>query len=406
MPDRGGLRGALKGAGQRGVRGWTACPGPPARQSRMVAAAARWMRCASRASRRAPLSAMSPTRSSSAPLNARERHDPQGAAPLKRAWRANPHMRALPCRRVASPTAPAWRFGAERMRIDERFGFLRVAGEEARSRFGLGPGMRVLDVGCGSGALTRFLLPALQGRGEVVGVDLDEGLLALAREETRGGGVRVRFERGDALELPFEDRSFDAVASQFLLCVLPEPLRALREMMRVARPGATIASISCFCKSGGLPRFHGLDDWPDHARFEELDARFRDVYRTRVRNPGLGLPNGRDLAVWGSYAQAGLQALRIAGYLPAFAPASADWSDADAQEYLERRERVDLGLLDGLSEPALATLAAHGLGRAEVRELRALTAEHYKRLRARGLRGSMDAMVDPLVLITGRLPAA
>lgn len=130
------------------------------------------------------------------------------------------------------------------------------------------------------------------------------------------------------------------------------------------------------------------------------------MYRTRVRNPGLGLPNGRDLAVWGSYAQAGLQALRIAGYLPAFAPASADWSDADAQEYLERRERVDLGLLDGLSEPALATLAAHGLGRAEVRELRALTAEHYKRLRARGLRGSMDAMVDPLVLITGRLPAA
>lgn len=316
---------------------------------------------------------------------------------------------ARPRRRGLGDTGAAWSFSAESQTFDEAFGFPRVAGDDARRRFGAAPGDRVLDVGCGTGALLRFLLPALQGEGVAVGVDRDPDLLALADGMTpdpEDGGNHVHFGAADAFDLPFGDDAFDVVASGFLLCILPEPLDALREMVRVCRPAGTVASVSCFCKSGGLPRFRGVQDWKGRDRFEELDRRFREIYRTTVRNPGLGLPNGRDLAVWGAYNEAGLVEPRIAGYMPTFAPADADWTEGDVAEYLERRERVDLGLLDGLDEAALAALEEHGFSGDELEELRALTAEHYRRLRAdpAAARTNMDVWVDPMVLVTGRVP--
>lgn len=302
-------------------------------------------------------------------------------------------------------------FGTRSMDFDEAFGFSAMATDRDRARFGVRPGMRVLDVGCGHGALTRFLLPALEGDGEVVGVDVDEALLAAARQRTAdlnslNDGVRVRFQRADALDLPFEADAFDAVASQFLLCILPDPHAALAEMVRVARPGATVASLSCFCKSGNLPWFRGAPDWERRDRFEELVGRFYPLYRTTVRNPGLGLPNGRDLEVWAAYRDVGLEELRVKGYLYAYSPSSADTTTGEAMDYLERRARVDVGLLDGLSDLALSTLDEHGLSPKEVEELRDLTEAHYARLRADPelARGSMELFVDPFVLMTGRVP--
>lgn len=295
---------------------------------------------------------------------------------------------------------------AEGMAFHEAFGFPRIAGEEARERFGVSPGDRVVDVGCGTGALMRFLLPALLGEGELIGVDHDPDLLALAEKGMQSVDVPVDFTEADALDLPFEDDAFDVVVSQFLLCVIPEPRRALEEMVRVCRPGGTIASISCFCKSGSLPRFHGVADWEGRDRFAALDDRFREIYRTRIRNPGLGLPNGEDLAVWGAYHEAGLVESRIAGYMPVFAPADVDWTNGAVEEYVRRRERIDLGLVDGLSEAEVETLEKHGFSRTEVGELRDLTVKHYRRLKDEpsAARSNMDVWVDPMVLITGRVP--
>lgn len=297
-------------------------------------------------------------------------------------------------------------YSAESMAFHEAFGFSRIAGEAARERFGVTPGDRVLDVGCGTGTLMRFLLPSLSGEGELVGVDHDPDLLTDAATAMGEVAVSVDFQAADALDLPLDDGVFDVVVSKFLLCVLPEPLEALTEMVRVCRPGGTIASISCFCKSGGLPRFHGVIEWGGRDRFAALDDRFRDTYRTRIRNPRLGLPNGEDLAVWGAYHEAGLVEPRIAGYMPVFAPADRDWTDTDVEEYARRRERIDLGLLNGLSEAEVETLADHGFYRTELDDLRDLTAEHYRRLLEEpgAARSNMDVWVDPVVLITGRVP--
>lgn len=308
--------------------------------------------------------------------------------------------------RTVGPDGPSWPFSAETQAFDEAFGFPRVADDQARARFGVSAGDRVLDVGCGTGALVRFLLPALDDDGTIVGVDHDPALLELAGKMTEGGDVEVRFETADVVDLPFDDDAFDVVASAFLLCVIPDPLPALEEMVRAGRPGGTVASVSCFCKSGGLPRFRGVADWEGRDRFAALDSRFREVYRTAVRNPGLGLPDGEDLAVWGATHEAGLLEPRIAGYMPTFAPADADWSVDEVEEYLRRRERIDLGLLDGLSEEQVATLEDNGFPAEDLAKLRDLTAEHYRRLTdAPGAaRENMDVWVDPMVLITGRVP--
>jgi SAM-dependent methyltransferase len=263
--------------------------------------------------------------------------------------------------------------------------------------------MRVLEVGCGAGGYTEMMGAALRGRGEWVGVDHDDALLDQARRD-RKLDVPLRFERADALALPFPDASFDTVVSAFLLCVLPSPLAALREMTRVVRPGGVVSSISCFCKSGGLPLFHGIEAWDGMERYAELEPRVRSAFRRLVRNPGLGVPSGKDLDVWGDYAKVGLVDLRISGYLPVYAPSDARWSEEDAQDWLARRESVEENLFERLAGDH-ARLEKAGVTKQEVDELLVLTKRRFEHLRQPGVaKRNMDAFADPNVVITGRRP--
>ena len=101
------------------------------------------------------------------------------------------------------------------------------------------PGLRWLDVGCGTGALARTVL-ALAAPREVVGVDPSPAYVAFARERVKD--PRARFEVGDARAMRADDASFDAVVSGLVLNFVPEPERALSEMARVARPGGVVAA--------------------------------------------------------------------------------------------------------------------------------------------------------------------
>jgi ubiquinone/menaquinone biosynthesis C-methylase UbiE len=107
----------------------------------------------------------------------------------------------------------------------------------------LRPGVSVVDCGCGVGALTIDLALRV-APGRVVGVDLDESQLVLAREEaSRRAVANVEFTTGSVYALPFEDATFDVAVANAVLVHLAEPVAALREIRRVLRAGG-IAAVS------------------------------------------------------------------------------------------------------------------------------------------------------------------
>jgi ubiquinone/menaquinone biosynthesis C-methylase UbiE len=99
-------------------------------------------------------------------------------------------------------------------------------------------GDRVLDVATGSG---NTALAAARRFCEVTGVDYSPSLLRRARERAVFEGLSVEFREADAEDLPFEDHSFDVVLSSFGVMFAPDQERAAAEMVRVCRPGGTIA---------------------------------------------------------------------------------------------------------------------------------------------------------------------
>ena len=124
--------------------------------------------------------------------------------------------------------------------FDEQMAFLnhRLVGD-AR----LHSGLRVLDLGSGTGYPALLAAQAVGANGSVVGIDLAEHMLAVAeRKATRLGLQNVMFRVGDVTTLPFESASFDAVTSRFCLMFLPEIPKAAAEIARVLKPGSWLAA--------------------------------------------------------------------------------------------------------------------------------------------------------------------
>jgi demethylmenaquinone methyltransferase/2-methoxy-6-polyprenyl-1,4-benzoquinol methylase len=107
----------------------------------------------------------------------------------------------------------------------------------------MGDPWRVLDCGIGTGLFSDALLRTVRRRFEICGVDLSATMLARARSRLMRRGVLPRLESGDAHSLPFCSDEMDLVISALMLEHVPAPLEALREMTRVARPGATLVLV-------------------------------------------------------------------------------------------------------------------------------------------------------------------
>jgi demethylmenaquinone methyltransferase/2-methoxy-6-polyprenyl-1,4-benzoquinol methylase len=161
--------------------------------------------------------------------------------------RSEPGSHAAP--KLFAPLGPTY----------DRYARLLSFGQDPRwrrflvSRLAVGSDARVLDVATGTGAVAIELVR--QHGCSVVGIDRSPEMLAVARRRvaSRGLGTRIEVHEGRAETLPFPADSFDALTVTYLLRYVDDPAATLRELARVLRPGAPLASLEF-----GVPPSAGL----------------------------------------------------------------------------------------------------------------------------------------------------
>jgi arsenite methyltransferase len=182
-------------------------------------------------------------------------------------------------------------------------GVVRHLLEEAQLR----PGETVLEVGCGTGVLDRWLARHTGGANRVVGIDISPYLLreamALARQEDLEGVIEFREGRAEAL--PFPDSSFDVAMSSTVIQRVDAD-RMLREMVRVVKPGGRVAVVG---------HAHDMPRWVNLALPAELKA--------RVEAPGWASDRGHqlgcdDASLYRRFHQAGLTQVKMFPQFAAF----------------------------------------------------------------------------------------
>lgn len=152
----------------------------------------------------------------------------------------------------------------------------------------LRPGMRLLDVGCGPGTITADLAELVAPGGRVTAVDAAEDVLeqAAAHVKERGLAGAVDFAVADVHALDFPDDSFDLVHAHQVLQHVGDPVRALREMRRVCRPGGVVAVRDAdYAAMTWYPAAPALDEW-------------QSLYRRVARANGGEPDAGRRLRAW------------------------------------------------------------------------------------------------------------
>jgi ubiquinone/menaquinone biosynthesis C-methylase UbiE len=147
-----------------------------------------------------------------------------------------------------SDEASLFNDGADYERLMGRWS--RLIGRQFLDWLAPAKGLSWLDVGCGNGAFAEEII-ARCAPAKVSAVDPSEGQIAFAG--TRPSAKIAEFRVADAQSLPFEHRSFDVVAMALVISFVPDPAKAVAEMVRVARPGGTVASYMWDLSMAGSP---------------------------------------------------------------------------------------------------------------------------------------------------------
>jgi SAM-dependent methyltransferase len=243
---------------------------------------------------------------------------------------------------------------SEQRRLDEQGENLRPFTEHLLRDIGLAPGMRVLDVGCGTGDVTLIAAELVGTSGEVVGIDRSAEVLATARSRAESRGWRqVRFVEGDVATFRAIE-PVDAVIGRLVLTHQPDPVAVVRHLMRLVRPGGAVA----FAEPVMLPELA----WP-----------VRPLYTRSIRQcvaalDGAGLVSSMGLHLHTIFVQAGLPAprLRLEGAITAGTDVlHARWLTETVRTLLPLMERLGIATaaqteVDSLEQRLVVEAVASG----------------------------------------------
>jgi ubiquinone/menaquinone biosynthesis C-methylase UbiE len=159
----------------------------------------------------------------------------------------------------------------------------------------IGPGMRVLDVGCGVGDVSLLVAELVGPAGRVVGVDRDPLALGTACQRIEEGGIsNIAFLQGDLRELSFSE-PFDAVVGRVVLMYLADPADALRQLARHVRPGGVLAFLEV--DSAFTPPYY-----PSLPLWEQVGTWFGEAMQRA------GVESQMGLKLYAAFQEAGLPA--------------------------------------------------------------------------------------------------
>jgi SAM-dependent methyltransferase len=173
----------------------------------------------------------------------------------------------------------------------------QASAEEFIARLDLQPGLKVLDVACGSGNLA---IPAAKAGAIVTGADIATNLLEQARARAQAEGLTIQFDEGDAEKLPYGDGVFDAVVTMFGAMFAPRPEFVAAELKRVCRSGGRIAMAN-WTPSGFIGQMFKINgkhvppppDMPSPVKWGD-----EDTVRERLRNEIAELKFSRHFCVF------------------------------------------------------------------------------------------------------------
>ncbi|MEG0963111.1 MAG: methyltransferase domain-containing protein [Lachnospiraceae bacterium] len=213
---------------------------------------------------------------------------------------------------------------------------------------GIEPGMKVLEVGCGTGCFSRWLSQATAGV-SYVGLDQDELLIQNAQEMQ--GDNQISYHLASAFEMPFQDHSFDVVFSHTFLNCVEDPKKAMEEMKRVVKPGGRITSVTSMslgCETWHTGYYPKECDWQDTIRIFEkkmlvtMEKLKCGPYALSKGYPASAMPH--------FFHESKLQEVHIFPIPRAFSLSNADMAEDKKQRYITQMTIGEKGRLHGAME--------------------------------------------------------